>query len=85
MNTAIPAPRPRDPRLRLIVILRALGAALLWFVAQKEHYFTAYSRASFSDYYWPRRGGLILHLAGGSLAISTGRRQWHPGYRRSPH
>lgn len=72
MNTALSAPRPRDSRLRLFVILGVLAAALLWFVAQKAHYFTDYSLASFSDYYWPRRGGLILHLAGGSLAIGTG-------------
>ena len=72
MDTAVPASRPRDSRLGLIAILGALAAALLWFVSKKVHFFTDYSPASFSDYYWPRRSGLLLHLAGGSLAISTG-------------
>jgi uncharacterized membrane protein len=52
--------------------LGALAAALLWFVTQKYHYFTDYSLTSFSDYYWPRRMGLIAHLTGGTLAISVG-------------
>jgi uncharacterized membrane protein len=50
----------------------ALAAALLWFVSHKIHYVTDYSVASYSDYFWPRRAGLLLHLAGGGLAITAG-------------
>jgi hypothetical protein len=72
MNTAIPTTRPRESRVPLMIIIGALAAALLWFVGHKAHYFTDYSPESFSDYYWPRRGGLLLHLVGGLLAIGTG-------------
>ncbi len=53
-------------------MLGALAAVLLWFVSKKFHYFADYSLASYSDYYWPRRVGLIAHLTGGALAISVG-------------
>src|ERR1700753_1408365 len=72
MNVAAPASRVRDFSLLLIVVVAALAAALLWFVGHKMHYVTDYSVASYSDYYWPRRAGLLLHLAGGSLAITVG-------------
>jgi uncharacterized membrane protein len=49
-----------------------LAVALLWFVSKKFHYFADYSLRSYTDYYWPRRTGLVLHLTGGMLAISTG-------------
>jgi len=39
----LPAARARDLRLQLIVVLAALAAALLWFVAHKLHYLTDYS------------------------------------------
>jgi len=44
----------------------------LWFVSHKLHYFADYSLASYTEYFWPRRVGLILHLTGGALAISVG-------------
>src|ERR1700730_12804470 len=72
MNVAAPASRARDSNLLLIVVVAALAAALLWFVGSKAHYLTDYSLASYSDYYWPRRAGLILHLTGGVLAITAG-------------
>lgn len=72
MNVATPASRVGDSHLVLIVVLAVLGATLLWFVVQKAHYLTDYSQASYTDYFWPRRAGLIPHVAGGALAISAG-------------
>ena len=72
MNVAAPTSRARDFNLLLIVVVAALAVALLWFVSQKMHYVTNYSLASYSDYFWPRRAGLVLHLAGGALAITAG-------------
>jgi len=60
-----------SPRM-LIVVLAALALALLWFVSRTLHYLTNYSLASYTSYFWPRRAGLIPHLAGGSLAIGAG-------------
>src|SRR5215469_5670458 len=72
MNVAAPASRARDSHLRLIVVLAALALALLWFVAQKIHYLADYSPDSYTPYFWPRRAGLIPHLAGGAVAITSG-------------
>jgi uncharacterized membrane protein len=72
MNVAAPTSRARDSNLLLIAVVAALALALLWFVSQKMHYVTNYSLASYSDYFWPRRAGLVLHLAGGALAITAG-------------
>src|SRR4051812_16266671 len=72
MNVVAPASRGRAAHLSLLVVLALPVAGLLWFVVQKAHYLTDYSPLSYSDYYWIRRVGLIPHLAGGALAITTG-------------
>ena len=72
MNAAISPYRARESHWALIIVLTALAVALLWFVSGKIHYFTHYSLASYTDYYWPRRAGLLPHLLGGSLAIVAG-------------
>lgn len=72
MNAAAPDFRARTPRYSLIGALSVLAIALLWFVSRKFHYFSDYSLASYTEYFWPRRVGLIPHLAGGALAISVG-------------
>ena len=59
-------------RWTVILILGLLAAAMLWFAARKVHYVTDFSAASYSDYFWPRRWGLLLHLSGGAVAISVG-------------
>ena len=72
MNATAPASRAGDSNLWLIVVMAALALALLWFVVQKVHYLTDYSPVYYTDYFWPRRAGLIPHLIGGSLAITAG-------------
>ncbi len=72
MSVAAFASGARGSRLRLFGVLAALAAVLIWFVSKKLHYFADYSLSSYSAYYWPRRSGLILHLASGMLAISVG-------------
>lgn len=72
MNAAAPVSRARDSHLTLLVVLSALAVTLVWFVGHKVHYLTDYSLTSYSDYFWPRRAGLIAHLAGGAIAITAG-------------
>jgi uncharacterized membrane protein len=72
MNVAASAARARDSRLQLLVVLAVLAAALLWFVTSKLHYLIDYSLGSYSDYFWPRRAGLVPHLAGGIVALTVG-------------
>jgi uncharacterized membrane protein len=72
MSVVTTVSRARDSHLSLILVLAALASALLWFVLQKAHYLIDYSPGSYTDYLWPRRAGLIPHLIGGTLAITTG-------------
>lgn len=72
MNATTLDSRGRNSHLPLIAVLTTLGALLIWFVVQKVHYLTNYSLASYTSYYWLRRFGLIPHLIGGALAITTG-------------
>ena len=72
MQNSVSVSPARNPRPVLIAILALLAASLLWFAVRKAHYLTDYSLASYSDYFWPRRTGLVAHLAGGALAISAG-------------
>jgi len=72
MHSSVSASGARSSGLLLIVILAALAASLLWFAIHKAHYLTDYSLASYSEYFWPRRIGLIAHLSGGACAISAG-------------
>jgi uncharacterized membrane protein YozB (DUF420 family) len=54
----------------LLVLL--LAAAAGWFVYGRLHYVSDVSLASYTPYFWPRRLGLLTHLAGGATAISVG-------------
>jgi uncharacterized membrane protein len=72
MTVANPPVQARESHRLLILVLAALTAALLWFLRQKLHFFADYSVASYTDYYWPRRAGLLAHLIGGTTAISCG-------------
>ena len=49
-----------------------LAGIAAWFLIERAHYFTHFSETSFDPYYWPRRWGLLPHVAGGSTAISVG-------------
>jgi hypothetical protein len=72
MTVAAPELRTRDSQLLLIVVMAVLAIALLWFATRKAHYLTDYSLKSYTDYFWPRRTGLVFHLLGGTLAITAG-------------
>lgn len=72
MNTTASNMRDRGGHVGLLLLLAGLALVILWFVSQVTHYATSYSEASYTSWYWPRRGGLVLHLCGGFLAISTG-------------
>lgn len=72
MNAAVDARGARGFGPILLAVLGVLAFALLWFLSRKIHYFANYSLASYSEYYWPRRIGLLLHLTGGVTAISVG-------------
>ena len=72
MSSNVLTTRRRDAHLVLLVVLVVLAAVLMWFIYRILHYITDYSLASDTSYLWPRRAGLIPHLAGGALAITAG-------------
>jgi uncharacterized membrane protein len=67
---AIETVRPAR-RWGLVAALCILAAGALWFIQQAARQYGAYDAVSYGDL-WPRRGGLIPHMAGGLVAITTG-------------
>ena len=55
----------------LALLLAITAAAALWFVVQKVLLYGSFDPGAY-DSLWPRRFGLLAHLAGGIAAILTG-------------
>jgi uncharacterized membrane protein len=70
---AIETTRPIRPARPWIIVatLCMLAAGALWFIEQAARQYSVYDAVNYGDL-WPRRGGLIPHMAGGLVAISTG-------------
>lgn len=43
-----------------------------WFINRDVTQYLTLDPKKFTDYYWPRRFGLLLHVSGGSVALTTG-------------
>jgi len=69
-SPAIETARPAR-RWGLVAALCILAAGALWFIQQAARQYGVYDAVSYGDL-WPRRGGLIPHMAGGLVAITTG-------------
>jgi hypothetical protein len=82
MASVAPASQARESHKALVSIAALLIAAMTWFVAHKAHYLTDYSLASYTECFWPRRIGLVVHLVGGMLALVTGLTQIWLGLTR---
>ena len=54
-----------------IVVLAVAGALALWFIFTAAFNYITYTQAAYGPY-WPRRFGLIPHILGGVVAITTG-------------
>ena len=61
-------------RSRLWITAVLAGAALLagWFIARNALPYFQFSPDRYGPYFWPRRWGLVLHVAGGVIALSVG-------------
>jgi uncharacterized membrane protein len=55
----------------LALILAVTAGAALWFVVQKVLLYGSFDPGAY-DSLWPRRFGLLAHLAGGTIAILSG-------------
>jgi uncharacterized membrane protein len=67
---AIETARPAR-RWGLLAAFCILAAGALWFIQQAARQYGVYDAVSYGDL-WPRRGGLIPHMAGGLVAITAG-------------
>jgi uncharacterized membrane protein len=72
MNAAAAEAIRQQSRTLVIAILGALALLALWFIATRALPYANYSPAAYSDYLWPRRWGLIPHVLGGVVALTTG-------------
>ena len=70
VSTGLTVPQ-RPPAWRLILLLAILAALGLWFVSHNVLHYRQYDPETYGAF-WPRRYGLLLHMAGGLLAISAG-------------
>jgi uncharacterized membrane protein len=59
------------PSRLLVVLVALLAASALWFIQDRARVYLNYDAKSYADM-WPRRGGLIPHMAGGLVALSVG-------------
>ncbi len=69
---AIAAEARTNRKIGLLVAVLLLAAAALWFLAGRVHYVADVSQVSYTAYFWPRRFGLLAHIAGGFTALAAG-------------
>jgi uncharacterized membrane protein len=72
MHPTISRTTPGQSRIWIAVILS--GAALLaaWFIVRSAIPYLQVSPEQYGPYFWPRRWGLVLHVAGGVIALAVG-------------
>jgi uncharacterized membrane protein len=56
----------------LILTLTALALPALWFLARSALPYFSFSPEHYGPYFWPRRWALLLHVAGGTTALTVG-------------
>ena len=72
MNATAAAATRRNSSLWTVSILSALALLALWFIARSALPYFGFSQAHYGPYFWPRRWGLLLHVAGGVIALTVG-------------
>ncbi len=61
----------RGPQWSLVSVLLVLAGFAAWFIVHNALRYTSYDSGTY-DSFWPRRFGLIPHIAGGLLAVIAG-------------
>ncbi len=60
-------------RMKWVLLAFSLASAgIAWFLATDAAAYLTYSPQSYTDYYWSRRAGLIVHVSSGSVALTVG-------------
>jgi len=68
MNATAVAATRSNSRLSINFALSALALLALWFIGRSALPYLEFSQAHYGPYFWPRRWGLVLHIAGGITA-----------------
>ena len=71
-NVTAAAVSRRSPRNWYIALLVGLALLALWFVVKRAFPYLGLDPDLYGPYFWPRRWELVLHVAGGSVALLTG-------------
>lgn len=71
MNATAAATRGNS-RILIAVTLSAIGLAASWFIVRSALPYLGFSPDHYGPYFWPRRWGLVLHVAGGITALTVG-------------
>jgi uncharacterized membrane protein len=72
MNATAVETNRQQSRALTLAILGALALIALWFIFTRAVHFADFSSAAYGDYFWLRRWGLVAHIAGGLVALTTG-------------
>ncbi|HUQ09210.1 MAG TPA: DUF2306 domain-containing protein [Steroidobacteraceae bacterium] len=72
MNATAIALTRKNNRSLIGMTLGALALIALWFIARRALPYFAMSPDHFGPYFWPRRWALVLHIAGGVIALTVG-------------
>jgi len=72
MNATAAAATRSTSRLLIISTLTALALLASWFIVRSALPYLGFSQSHYGPYFWPRRWGLLLHVAGGITALTVG-------------
>jgi len=72
MNTTAAETTRQQTRSLTLAILGTLALIALWFIVTRALPYSDFSTSTYGNYYWPRRWGLLPHVIGGVVALTTG-------------
>jgi uncharacterized membrane protein len=72
LNITAAAASRSTSRLLVAIPLSALAIAALWFIVRSALPYLGFSPDHYGPYFWPRRWGLVLHVAAGITALTVG-------------
>jgi uncharacterized membrane protein len=72
MNATAASAVRSHSRALVIAVLGVFAFAALWFIVRSALPYLKLSEAHYGPYFWPRRWGLVLHVAGGITALAVG-------------
>jgi uncharacterized membrane protein len=72
MNVTAASAVRSHSRALVVTVLGVVAFAAFWFIVRSALPYLQLSQAHYGPYFWPRRWGLVLHVAGGITALTVG-------------